>query len=1046
MFRLRFLRSLRPAVVSAALLILGAGACSLPQFDFPDTPRGGTAGETSSGGGASGGSGGSGAVGADGGAGSIPHCENGELDSDQGESDFDCGRGCSPCRAGSSCIDVADCEEGLLCNDGTCIEAGCINGVQDGNETDKDCGGGGCVPCTTGQGCHRSSDCDSQVCSGVECVAPACDDRVENGKETALDCGGGCPPCAADQPCEVGDDCTSGQCFSGSCGSDCTEGLANCDEDNANGCEINVRTDVVNCGSCGHICKLPHATAECTAGECHVTTDGCDAGYADCNGKPEDGCEVNLKTNKLNCGTCDKVCPNLNGDPSCVAGTCQITCNDGYADCDDSRDNGCEINLKTSVKNCNQCDQECTADAGNSAYCKNGACGQTTCPAGSGDCNGDPADACETALTSDVDNCGACGNKCVAVNANVACVNSKCVITDCKAPYADCTGGFGDGCETNTDTSTTHCGGCNKGCTISNGTPKCDLGSCEVKTCSGTFRDCDGDPKTGCEVNLATSTANCGTCGTNCNAIYPHATATCALSVCSGPICNNGYGDCNSVPGDGCESNVLADPDNCGGCGKACSTSGSAHVTSNACSAGQCDPQCAGSYLTCDNNKQNGCESDSNTDAANCGACGSVCSTAAAAHVTNNSCSAGDCNPQCAGTYADCDGNGNNGCEVDTSSTRTSCGGCGAPFVCDTSAAAHVSSNDCSGSKCQPVCSGTYKDCDTSRFNGCEKDVSADKNNCGGCGTVCGTQNATATSCSSGSCNPSCSPGWGKCTTPNLGCVTPLGTSTDCLTCGDACTSPNVFCDSGSGCVDHRDIVVVNSGAGAATANSAQHAIAGWTGVSGQTAKLTVNHGLQTAKGNNRMVLVGVIATPNFTNPENISVTYGGTNMLLAKEQRDSGLQAYAGIYYLLDAALPDTTGSKAVVATFSASTSPWGHGGLDVIELKNVMQVAPIATNGAGGGNCGSAPTISSTVTFTQPGSLVYGVLGGVTANSVTLTGTGTPTPVETWNQLQSTPDKGHGAAAYALGDSSRTLTWNVPTCNATATAIVAIKRLNWN
>lgn len=977
----------------------------------------------------------------------MPHCENGELDADDGESDFDCGRGCSPCRAGSHCIDVADCAETLLCNDGTCIEAGCINGVPDGSETDVDCGGNGCTPCGTDQGCKKGTDCESQVCSGVVCVAPACDDRVTNGKETALDCGGGdCPPCSPDQPCDRDIDCTSGACNSGVCGSDCTDGLANCDEDNANACEVNTRTDLENCGSCGHACKLAHATAECSAGECHIATDGCEVGYADCNGKPEDGCEVNLKTNKLNCGSCDKICPSLNGDPSCVAGKCEISCDEGFEDCDDLRDNGCEINLKTNVKNCNECDKECSADAGNSAYCKNGACGQTTCPAGSGDCNGSPSDACETSLTNDVNNCGACGNKCEAVNAAVACVNSKCVITDCVGSYEDCSGGYADGCETNIDTSTTHCGGCNKACTIANGTPKCDEGSCEVKSCSGTFRDCDGDPKTGCEINVATSAGNCGACGTNCNVKYPHATATCSLSVCSAPICAGGYGDCNLNPADGCESNVLADPANCGGCGNVCSTSGSAHVSSNACTSGSCNPKCAGSYLTCDNNPRNGCESDGNTDANNCGACGSVCSTAAAAHVSSNSCSGGDCDPKCSGAYKDCDGNGYNGCEVDTGTTRTSCGGCGAAFVCDTSTAAHVSSNNCSGSACQPVCTGTYKDCDSSRFNGCEKDVSADKNNCGGCGTVCGTQNASATSCASGSCSPTCSPGWGKCATPQLGCVTPLGTTTNCTACGDTCASPNVFCDSTEGCIDHRDIVVVNSGAGAVSANNGQHAVQGWTGTSGQTAQITVNHGLVTASGNNRMVLVGVTATPNFTNPENISVTYAGTTMLLAKEQKDSGQQAYAGIYYLLDAALPATTGSKAVIAKLSASTSPWGGGGLDVIELKNVMQVAPIATGGAGAGNCGSNPTISAAVTFTQAGSLVYGVVGATSASQGSLTGTGAPSPVETWNQVQSTAAGMHANAAYAFGDGSRTLTWNVPTCNATATAIVAIKRLNWN
>ena len=106
-----------------------------------------------------------------------------------------------------------------------------------------------------------------------------------------------------------------------------------------------------------------------------------------------------------------------------------------------------------------------------------------------------------------MNNCGGCGIKCEANNANVACVNSACVITTCQGSYADCdkatANGFKTGCEVDTNLDTNHCGGCGKPCTIANGTPKCDAGSCEVKTCSGTFDDCDGDPKTGCEVNIA---------------------------------------------------------------------------------------------------------------------------------------------------------------------------------------------------------------------------------------------------------------------------------------------------------------------------------------------------------------------------------------------------------------------------------------------------------------------------------------------------------------------------------------------------------------
>jgi len=54
----------------------------------------------------------------------------------------------------------------------------------------------------------------------------------------------------------------------------------------------------------------------------------------------------------------------------------------------------------------------------------------------------------------------------------------------------------------------------------------------------------------------------------------------------------------------------------------------------------------------------------------------------------------------CAGTYGDCDTSRTNGCEVDTAVSTSNCGGCGK--LCDTSLAAHVTSNTCSGKQLSP--------------------------------------------------------------------------------------------------------------------------------------------------------------------------------------------------------------------------------------------------------------------------------------------------------------------------------------------------------
>lgn len=92
----------------------------------------------------------------------------------------------------------------------------CSDGIKDGNETSKDCGGG-CGPCQPGEGCLVGADCQSKLCTGGTCLAPACDDKVQNEDETDVDCGGACSPCQTDRRCTVSGDCQSGVCVAGVC-------------------------------------------------------------------------------------------------------------------------------------------------------------------------------------------------------------------------------------------------------------------------------------------------------------------------------------------------------------------------------------------------------------------------------------------------------------------------------------------------------------------------------------------------------------------------------------------------------------------------------------------------------------------------------------------------------------------------------------------------------------------------------------------------------------------------------------------------------------
>ncbi|PKN44222.1 MAG: hypothetical protein CVU63_10960, partial [Deltaproteobacteria bacterium HGW-Deltaproteobacteria-20] len=68
----------------------------------------------------------------------------------------------------------------------------------------------------------------------------------------------------------------------------------------------------------------------------------CPSGLADCDDDPSNGCETSVDSDLEHCGFCDNVCVAVNGDPSCVQGTCKLDCHDGFADCDGIEATGCE--------------------------------------------------------------------------------------------------------------------------------------------------------------------------------------------------------------------------------------------------------------------------------------------------------------------------------------------------------------------------------------------------------------------------------------------------------------------------------------------------------------------------------------------------------------------------------------------------------------------------------------------------------------------------------------------------------------------------------
>lgn len=101
----------------------------------------------------------------------------------------------------------------------------CTNGKadRDKGELDIDCGGI-CRGACPNSGCANDTDCASSRCVDSHCALPACNDKVWNGAETDIDCGGpegSCPRCENAKHCRVGSDCRSKQCEGGSCSGMC---------------------------------------------------------------------------------------------------------------------------------------------------------------------------------------------------------------------------------------------------------------------------------------------------------------------------------------------------------------------------------------------------------------------------------------------------------------------------------------------------------------------------------------------------------------------------------------------------------------------------------------------------------------------------------------------------------------------------------------------------------------------------------------------------------------------------------------------------------
>ncbi len=221
----------------------------------------------------------------------------------------------------SACGDT--CPAGAVCLAGKCTsckpnETLCNNQCVDLQSNGNNCGACGtrCLARPAGFPApppQMEYGCQEGTCNHLKCVANwvNCNGDLTDGCEVNVtndvnNCG------ACGKKCAAGEACINGAC-------QCNPGPSGCD------CLTGFETDVNHCGSCGLKCpNRANSTTKCEFGRCGFT---CDAGMADCNLNDADGCETNIYRDPLNCGVCGVACET---GQACIEGVCATEpCPDG---------------------------------------------------------------------------------------------------------------------------------------------------------------------------------------------------------------------------------------------------------------------------------------------------------------------------------------------------------------------------------------------------------------------------------------------------------------------------------------------------------------------------------------------------------------------------------------------------------------------------------------------------------------------------------------------------------------------------------------------
>ncbi len=293
---------------------------------------------------------------------------------------------------------------GAMGGQGGMLPSSCTNGVQDGTESAVDCGGI-CPGCDNGEDCNAFDDCLSLYCAAGTCApcatTPNCADAAGTYCDTTV-MGGTCTPVkAGGTSCSGNDQCASTFCTDSVCCNVACNGT----------CEscLGAQTEGGQTGTCSPVTGTTDPSDECGAQVCN----GVNACVDLCGFEPVPPG-----------GMCPAACTG-----GCAAGTCTIDC---------------------SVTNCNAavtCPAgfACNIVCNGNSQCQNGV---FACPANYG-CNVSCAgnQGCRD-LTVNCSATGACDLLCgseanVCSGADLVCAANDCVATcnGSSKPTVMCSGG-----------------------------------------------------------------------------------------------------------------------------------------------------------------------------------------------------------------------------------------------------------------------------------------------------------------------------------------------------------------------------------------------------------------------------------------------------------------------------------------------------------------------------------------------------------------------------------------------------------------------------